>query len=99
MPWRVSARIIGRLGGRDPGFCAGPFSACLPSRTSPTGAQPPPPPPRRDANIWNGEAHEPNPGNVETKERNAGIAPDAQQQQSLTNEVEHLDRKLERQAQ
>jgi hypothetical protein len=66
--------------------------------TPPAKAQPAQPPPRQNANIWNGEAHEPNPGNVEAKERNAGIAPDAQRQQSLTNEVEHLDRKLERQA-
>ena len=62
----------------------------------PAGAQSAPPP-QRNANTWNGLKHEPAPGRVQAKERNAGVAPDAQQQQTLTNEVEHLDRKLERQ--
>ncbi|MBV9653214.1 MAG: hypothetical protein JOZ42_01490 [Acetobacteraceae bacterium] len=62
-------------------------------------AQPAQAPPSRNANIWNGEAHEPNPSGVESRERRAGIAPDSQQQQQLNNEVEKLDRKLERRAQ
>ncbi len=63
----------------------------------PAGAQPPQPPPRQNANIWNGDAHEPNPANVQAEEHRAGIAPDAQRQRALNNEVEHLDQKLERQ--
>lgn len=51
-------------------------------------------PPARNANIWGGRAHEPNPGAVQAEERKEGIAPDAARQRALDSEVEHLDRKL-----
>lgn len=55
-------------------------------------------PPARNANIWDGQAHEPNPAQVGSQERRDGIAPDAAQQRTLDREVEVLDRKVQSQA-
>ncbi len=66
----------------------------LSAGTLPAGAQQAQPP-QRNADTWNGLNHEPVAGKVQAKERNAGIAPDAQRQRGPTDEVEHLDRKLE----
>jgi hypothetical protein len=50
--------------------------------------------PARDANIWNGNDHDPVPANVHAKEEAAGIAPSAAQQQHETAVVEQEAAKL-----
>jgi hypothetical protein len=49
-------------------------------------------PPARDGNVWDGIAHEPNPGLVHDKERAAGVLPSQQQESAQVNAVERLAR-------
>ncbi len=50
--------------------------------------------PARNANVWDGTAHEPNPTIVHTQEKAAGVQLSPQQQTEQTDTVEHLAQQL-----
>ena len=50
--------------------------------------------PARNADVWDWNAHEPIPSEVQKKEQSTGIAPTSQQQQAADRELESLYRSL-----
>ena len=52
-------------------------------------------PSARDANIYDGKAHEPDPAATTAREKAAGIAPSAETRQRENDKVEQLYRTLE----
>lgn len=56
----------------------------------PSGAQPP----ARNANIWNGHAHQPTRNNVLPRERSAGVAASPQRRANETATLDRLSHRL-----
>jgi hypothetical protein len=54
--------------------------------------------PARIGNVWGGEAHEPIPGEVHGRERDAGVALSDQQAQEQQDELDRLGKQLSDQA-
>jgi small-conductance mechanosensitive channel len=52
----------------------------------------------REANIWNGRDHEPNPAEVQAQEKSAGVAPDNQQVRQEDEQLQRMARQLLQQA-
>ncbi len=55
--------------------------------------------PAQNGNVYNGTAHEPNAGAVQSQERAAGVAPAPARQKQLNNTVEQLDKQVQTNAQ
>ncbi|MBV8093322.1 MAG: hypothetical protein JOY71_30810 [Acetobacteraceae bacterium] len=77
------------------GTLLGFMSAAWPARSQPNppaASGPKAGVPRENANIWDWRAHQPTQGEVSSRERKAGVAP--QDQQRLNKEVDQLDKQL-----
>ncbi len=77
---------------RGSGRCAAPLVATLilVAAALPAGAQPP----ARNANIWNGQAHQPTQGRVLSRERAAGVALPPGQRAAETATLDRLSHGL-----